>query len=107
MTGMTPSKCVPPRAPSRPDIDLTGSVRAKIRDGIDDHNAFDDYLLRCLYEGENGNPAEVEKGFLKSNLLVKVQIPLPLSPPFHENLTTHPADFPDDIYCTLVCTGEP
>ena len=48
------------------------SVRAKIRDCIDSHNAFDDYWLRCLYEGEEGDPEDVEKGFLKSTLLVKV-----------------------------------
>jgi hypothetical protein len=47
-------------------------VRAKIRDGIDDYSTLDDYWIRCLYEGEEGDPEDVEKGFLKSNLLVKV-----------------------------------
>ncbi|KAF9780716.1 hypothetical protein BJ322DRAFT_1011640, partial [Thelephora terrestris] len=47
------------------------ATRAKLRDGIDDHNAFDDYWIRCLYEGEKGDPEDIEKGFLKSNLLVK------------------------------------
>ncbi|KAF9783394.1 hypothetical protein BJ322DRAFT_1008007, partial [Thelephora terrestris] len=46
-------------------------VRAKIRDCVDGHNASDDYWLRCLYEGEKGDPEDVEKGFLKSALLVK------------------------------------
>jgi len=50
------------------------SVWAKIRDGIDGHSTSDDYWLRCLYEGESGDPEDVEKGFLKSTLLVKVQI---------------------------------
>ena len=31
-----------------------------------------DFWLRCLYEGEKGNPADVEEGFLKGELLVKV-----------------------------------
>ena len=48
------------------------SVRAKIRDGLDGYSANDDYWLRCLYEGENGDPEDVETGFLKSALLVKV-----------------------------------
>ena len=51
------------------------SIRAKIRDCIDGYNAFDDYWLRCLYEGEEGDPEDVEKGFLKSTLLVKVRTP--------------------------------
>ena len=51
------------------------SVRAKIRDGIDGYNAFDDYWLCCLYEGEKGDPEDVEKGFLKSSLLVKARTP--------------------------------
>lgn len=54
-------------------------VRAKIRDGVDGHYAFDDYWIRCLYEDENGDPDDVEKGFLKSKLLVKVQRPAVLS----------------------------
>ena len=48
------------------------SIRAKIRDGIDDYNAFGDFWIRCLYEGEEGDPEDVGKGFLKSALLVKV-----------------------------------
>ena len=53
------------------------SIRAKVRDFSDGYNASEDYWLRCLYEGENGDPENVEKGFLKSTLLVKVQV-LPL-----------------------------
>lgn len=49
------------------------SVRAKVRDCIDEYNASDNYWLRCLYEGEKGDPENVEEGFLKSALLVKVQ----------------------------------
>jgi hypothetical protein len=56
------------------------SVRAKIHNGIDGHDTFDDYWICCLYEDENRDPEDVEKGFLKSNLLVKVRIP-PTMPP--------------------------
>ena len=50
------------------------SVRAKIRDGLDGYSAADDYWIRCLYKGEEGDPEDVEKGFLKSTLLVKVSV---------------------------------
>lgn len=51
------------------------SIRAKIRDSIDGHSASNNYWVRCLYEGEKGDPEDVEKGFLKSTLLVKVRLP--------------------------------
>jgi len=51
------------------------SIRAKIRDGVDGYSASNSYWLRCLYDGEKGDPEDVEKGFLKSTLLVKVRIP--------------------------------
>lgn len=41
---------------------------------VDGYSASADFWLRCLYEGEKGDPADVEKGFLKSRLLVKVFI---------------------------------
>jgi hypothetical protein len=50
------------------------SVRAKIRDEVDGYSASSDYWLRCLYAGETGDPGDVEKGFLKSRLLVKVRL---------------------------------
>lgn len=50
------------------------SVRAKVRDEVDGYNASADYWIRCLYEGEQGDPGDVEKGFLKSELLVKARI---------------------------------
>ncbi|KAF9789312.1 hypothetical protein BJ322DRAFT_1208558 [Thelephora terrestris] len=46
-------------------------TRAKLRDGLDEHDAFDDYWIRCLYEGEKGDPEDVERGFLRGNLLIK------------------------------------
>jgi len=50
------------------------SIRTKIRDEVDGYSASADYWLRCLYEDEQGNPGDVEKGFLKSELLVKVRV---------------------------------
>jgi hypothetical protein len=49
------------------------SVRAKIRDQVDGYSASANYWIRCLYEGENGDPEDVEKGFLKGELLVRVR----------------------------------
>ena len=60
-----------PRMPGHV-IDFCASIRTKIRDEIDGYSASADYWLRCLYEGERGNPEDVEKGFLKSELLVRV-----------------------------------
>ena len=55
-------------------VNFCASVRAKIRDGADGHSASANYWLRCLYEGEKGNPEDVEEGFLKGELLVKVRL---------------------------------
>ena len=50
----------------------------EVRDEVDGYSASSDYWLRCLYEGEEGDPRDVEKGFLKSKLLVKASTsPLP------------------------------
>lgn len=51
---------------------LLNSVRAGIRDGLDGYDASNNYWIRCLYKGKRGDPNDVEKGFLKSTLLVKV-----------------------------------
>lgn len=59
------------RTPGRPPFPYV-SVRAKIRDCVDGHNASSDFYLRCLYEEEKGDPERVEMGFLKSTLLIKV-----------------------------------
>ena len=48
-------------------------IRAKLRDGVDNHNAVNNYWIRCLYEGEQGDLEDVEKGLLKNDLLVKVR----------------------------------
>ena len=34
---------------------------------------FGDYWIRGLYEGEQGDPEDIEKGFLKGVFLVKVR----------------------------------
>jgi len=54
---------------------LYTSVRAKVRDEVDGYSASEDYWIRCLYEGGRGNPEDVEKGFLKGELLVRVRSP--------------------------------
>jgi len=40
---------------------------------VDNYSVPVDYWIKCLYKGEQGNPADVEKGFLKGKLLVKVR----------------------------------
>lgn len=75
------------------------SVRTKIRDGVDGYSTSSDFWLRCLYEGEHGDPADVEKGFLKSELLVKVYV-LPISQ-FH-SILTYCVDVQDHIYITIL-----
>ena len=49
------------------------SVRARVRDEADGYSASSDYWIRCLYDGEKGDPEDVEKGFLKGDLLVRVR----------------------------------
>ncbi len=46
----------------------------RVRDGIraGTVNISEDYFLRCFYPYGNGDPDNVEKGFLRSGLLVKV-----------------------------------
>ena len=46
------------------------SVRNGIRAGT--INISEDYFLRCFYPYGEGDPNNVEKGFLRSGLLVKV-----------------------------------
>lgn len=81
------------------------SVRAKIRDGIDGYNAFDDYWICCLYEGEKGDPEDVEEGFLKSRLLVKARTP-PTMLLIRNILIAYGTDLQNDLYFTLICTRE-
>jgi len=49
------------------------SVREKVRNFKDeDHYFGKDFYPRCLYLEEDGDPEQVEEGYLKSALLVKV-----------------------------------
>ena len=48
-------------------------VRRKIQTG--DHDISEDFFLTCLYPRGIGNPEDVELGFLRSGLLVKVAFP--------------------------------
>ena len=56
------------------DSQSYSSVRAKLRDCNFDEG-FDfakNYFVRCFYADYEGNPENVEKGFLRSTLLVQV-----------------------------------
>jgi hypothetical protein len=48
------------------------SVRRKIQTG--ELDISEDYFLTCLYPGGIGNPDDVEHGFLRSGLLIRVCI---------------------------------
>lgn len=52
----------------------------KLRNADDgNYNITSNFFLQCLYEGEDGDPDEPEKGFLKGPLLLRVS-------PFHPSL---------------------
>jgi hypothetical protein len=74
MSGTTQRECFLLAVTRVKLILVVSSVRAKLRERTDSHDAFGDYWIRCLYEGEEGDPEDVEKGFLKSRLLIKVRI---------------------------------
>ena len=57
------------------------SIRAKLRDGEPDYDFTSSFFLRCLYEGETGDPESPEVGFLKGPLLLRVSTFLPCSLP--------------------------
>ena len=59
-----------------------------------------DYWLRCLYEGEKGDPEDVEKGFLKGELLVRVRVLVAATIP-HKLLTIRPLDIQSYIYIAI------
>lgn len=82
---------------------LSPSVCTKIHDEVDGFSASSDYWLRFLYEGENGDPEDVEKGFLKGQLLVKVRLYF-LSDPY---LTTCSIDLQSHLYVTILSRREP
>ena len=61
------SKCI---------LNYNSSVRAKLRD-CNLEEGFDfakNFFVRCFYVGYEGDPENVEKGFLRSTLLVQVRL---------------------------------
>ena len=65
-------------------LSLDLSVRQKFKVGDPQYNV--NFLHRCLYENETGDPSNVESGFLKGSLLLKVRRP------YNESVT-----------CMLIC----
>jgi len=59
-----------------------------------------------LYEGEKGDPEDVEEGFLKSRLLVKARTP-PTMLLICNVLIAYRTGLQNDLYLTLICTREP
>jgi len=47
-------------------------VQKSIKDGDPAFSLSDNFYLRALYENATGNPEDVQKGFLRSRLLVQV-----------------------------------
>jgi hypothetical protein len=48
------------------------SICAKLRDADPGYDFTSSFFLRCLYEGESGDPKDPDVGFLKGPLLVRV-----------------------------------
>jgi hypothetical protein len=48
------------------------SIRAKLRNAEPDFDFTSSFFLRCLYEGESGDPESPDIGFLKGPLLMRV-----------------------------------
>jgi hypothetical protein len=48
------------------------SIRAKLRNADPGYDPTSSFLLRCLYEGEEGDPDSPDVGFLKGPLLIRV-----------------------------------
>jgi hypothetical protein len=48
------------------------SIRAKLRDAAPGYDITSSFFLRCLYQGEDGDPENPLEGFLKGPLLVRV-----------------------------------
>lgn len=54
------------------DLILPCRVRAKLREADPEYDFTSSFFLRCLYDGENGDHRDPEKGFLKGPLLLRV-----------------------------------
>jgi len=71
-------------------------VRRKIQTG--EHDISEDYFLTCLYPRGIGNPEDVELGFLRSGLLVKVVFPFSST----STTTYQPSDFLCSFYIPII-----
>ncbi|KAJ3555095.1 hypothetical protein NP233_g12288 [Leucocoprinus birnbaumii] len=68
------------------DIDWNDlTVREDIRNGTSEVNPNDSYFLRCLYHNGQGDPNNVEEGFLRSHWLLLVFHAIFLSPSVDED----------------------
>ena len=54
------------------DLICACRVHTKLREAADDYDFNLNFFLRCLYEGENGDPENPDEGFLKGPLLLRV-----------------------------------
>ena len=48
------------------------SIRTKLRNADPGYDFTSSFFLRCLYEGESGDPNSPDVGFLKGPLLIRV-----------------------------------
>ena len=72
-------------------------VRRKIQTG--EYDISEDFFLTCLYPRGIGNPEDVELGFLRSGLLVKVAFPFSST---SETNTYQPSDFLCSFYIPII-----
>ena len=77
------------------------SVRAKLRNGAPGYDFTSSFLLRCLYEDEEGDHLCPEEGFLKGPLLLRVSFS-PLGPMCTMTITLT-SDLPPHIHIAFVC----
>jgi len=54
------------------DLIFVCSIHVKLRNAAPGYDFTSTFFLRCLYAGENGNPQNPDKGFLKGPLLLHV-----------------------------------
>lgn len=54
----------------------TFSVRQKVRNLDPDFSTASSYFINAFYPKGKGDPNDIEKGFLRSGLLVKVRVRL-------------------------------
>ena len=74
MTGINPSICPLLLFLRLFNLSFIFSIRAKLRNASPGYNISKNFFLRCLYEGEEGDPRDPEEGFLKGPLLIRVSL---------------------------------